>query len=91
MKCIPRYKFRIKTSALLYLLLSTSLFFVCGSATPAFAQEEEFPWEIFIPAITGSGKPSKPINPVPVDGAGGQATNAKCRWANGGLATSYDG
>ena len=90
MKCILRYKLGIKYSALLYLMLSTSLFFFCGSATPACAQEEEFPWEMFTPATRGMGKPSKPINPLPADGARNQATNAKCSWENGGLATSYD-
>ncbi len=94
MKCILRCKFSIRYSALLCLILSTSLFLVCGFATQAFA-EEEFPWEIYTPAITGMGKtgnslPSKPINPVPADGAGDQATNAKCSWENGGLASSYD-
>ena len=92
---ILKYKARFNYFALLYLLLSTCLCLVCGSATRAFAQEKDFSWEMFIPAITGKSSngdspPSKPINPFPADGAGDQSTNTIISWENGGLATSYN-
>ena len=92
---ILKHKARFSYTALLYLLLIPYLLLVCGTATRVFAQEKDFPWEMFIPAITGEKStselpPSKPINPIPADGAEDQSTNTIISWENGGLATSYD-